>query len=250
MSKNMENQLAVETRQLVKKFGTFTAVDNLTLQVRKGETYGLLGPNGSGKTTTIRMLCDLLKPTSGDALLLGRKVGDPSIAPRIGYMPQETALYIDLSIHDNIYLFGEIYGMSREEIQQEEKKLLEFVDLAKWRNTSVANLSGGMRHRTSLVCSMIHNPELLFLDEPTVGADPELRASFWEFFDELGKRGVTVVITTHYMDEAHRCSKIGLMRQGSLIAEGTPNDIVQSTGCKSLEDAFLAFAREGGHDAD
>ncbi|MBT4511850.1 MAG: ABC transporter ATP-binding protein [Chloroflexi bacterium] len=245
-----ENGLAVETRGLVKKYGAFTAVDNLDLKIERGETYGLLGPNGSGKTTTIKVLCDLLKPTGGEAFLLGKKVGDNSIAPRIGYMPQETALYLDLSINDNICLFGEVYGMSRAEIASAEKELLEFVDLTKWRNTPVSNLSGGMRHRTSLACSMIHNPELLFMDEPTVGVDPELRASFWEYFETLGKRGATVVITTHYMDEAHRCGKIGVMRQGKLIAEGSPQDIIQSTGCGSLEDAFLELARKGGHHAD
>lgn len=239
---------AVQTGQLGKKFGSFTAVDNLNLKVRRGEIYGLLGPNGSGKTTTIKMLCDLLKPTSGEAYLLGMRVGDAAIPPRIGYMPQETALYLDLSIHDNVRLFGEIYGMKKSEIEAAEAELLRFVDLEKWRNTPVANLSGGMRHRTSLVCSMIHNPELLFLDEPTVGVDPELRASFWEYFDALGRRGVTVLITTHYMDEAHRCSRIGLMRAGQLIAEDTPAEIVRQTGCRSLEDAFLALARRGGCD--
>ncbi|MFO8102401.1 MAG: ABC transporter ATP-binding protein [Dehalococcoidia bacterium] len=243
------NGYAVETRQLVKKFGKFTAVDRLDLKIEYGQTYGLLGPNGSGKTTTIKMLCDLLEPTSGEACLLGKKVGDKSIPPRIGYMPQETALYIDLSVHDNICLFGEIYGMSREEIDREEKKLLQFVGLTGWRNEPVANLSGGMRHRTSLVCSLIHSPRLLFLDEPTVGVDPELRASFWDFFDNLGRQGITVVITTHYMDEAHHCGRIGLMREGGLIAEGPPQEIVRSTGCASLEDAFLALARKGGHDA-
>ncbi len=240
-----ENDLAVETRGLVKKYGAFTAVDNLDLKIERGETYGLLGPNGSGKTTIIKILCNLLKPTGGNAFLLGKKVGDPSIAPRVGYMPQETALYIDLSIHDNIMLFGEIYGMSNSEIEREESSLLKFVDLEDWRDTSVANLSGGMRHRVSLACSMLHNPELLFLDEPTVGVDPELRASFWEYFEALGSKGVTVIITTHYMDEAHRCSKIGLLRQGQLIAEGTPTEIIESSGCRSLEDAFLVLARRG-----
>ncbi len=246
----VRGEFAVETRQLEKRFGSFTAVDRLDLKIEYGQSYGLLGPNGSGKTTTIKMLCDLLKPTGGEAYLLGEQVGHAGIPARIGYMPQEMALYLELSIHDNVRLFGEIYGLNREQIDQEERKLLRFVDLEKWRNTPVANLSGGMKHRASLVCSMIHNPELLFLDEPTVGVDPELRASFWEFFDELGSKGVTVVITTHYMDEAHRCKKIGLMRQGRLIAEGTPAKIIEDTGTHSLEDAFLALARRGGHDAD
>lgn len=242
----LENEFAVETRGLVKRYGTFTAVDHLDLRIKRGETYGLLGPNGSGKTTTIKILCDLLKPTQGEAYLLGRKLGDSRIAPRIGYMPQETALYLDLTIHNNFQLFGEIYGMSKQQIKRAEDELLQFVDLKDWRDTPISNLSGGMRHRVSLACSMIHNPELLFLDEPTVGVDPELRASFWEYFDALGKKGVTVVITTHYMDEAHRCSRIGLLRMGSLIAEGTPGEITASAGSESLEDAFLSIARRGG----
>ncbi len=241
----MDDNLAVETNRLEKKYGTFKAVDGLDLKIERGETYGLLGPNGSGKTTIIKILCNLLKATSGNAFLLGKKVGDPSIAPRVGYMPQETALYIDLSIHDNIMLFGEIYGMSNSEIEREESSLLKFVDLEEWRDTSIANLSGGMRHRVSLACSLLHNPELLFLDEPTVGVDPELRASFWEYFETLGSKGGTVIITTHYMDEAHRCSKIGLLRQGKLIAEGTPTEIIESADCRSLEDAFLVLARRG-----
>ena len=240
-----QNQPAVETRQLVKKFGFFTAVDSLNLRIESGETYGMLGPNGSGKTTTIKMLCGLLKITGGEAFVLGKKAGDPSVSPRIGYMPQETALYLDLTIHDNIRLFGEIYGMNKDDIEREEANLLRFIDLEEWRNAPISTLSGGMRHRVSLACSMLHNPELLFLDEPTVGVDPELRASFWDYFEALRKRGVTVIITTHYMDEAHHCSRVGLLRQGQLIAEGPPEEITRSAGAQSLEDAFLALARRG-----
>ena len=240
-----EKILAIETRQLTKRFGKFTAVDNLNLKINRGETYGLLGPNGSGKTTIIKILCGLLKATSGNVLVLGKKAVDSSITPRIGYMPQETALYLDLTVHENMELFGEIYGMSKEQIRQEEANLLRIVDLSAWRDSPIANLSGGMRHRVSLACSLLHQPDLLFLDEPTVGVDPELRASFWDYFETLRDKGVTVVITTHYMDEAFHCSKIGLLRQGSLIAEGTPQDIITSTGTNSLEDAFLILARRG-----
>lgn len=205
-----ETRPAVETRQLVKKYGAFTAVDHLDLKIARGETYGLLGPNGSGKTTIVKMLCGLLKPTGGEAFVLDSNAGDRSVASRTGYMPQETALYLDLTVHDNMRLFGEIYGMSKTDIEREEAGLLKFIDLERWRNSTVTNLSGGMRHRVSLACSLLHGPELLFLDEPTVGVDPELRASFWSYFDAVRERGVTVVITTHYMDEAHHCSRIEL----------------------------------------
>lgn len=234
--------LAVETRGLTKKYGKFTALDNLNLRIGRGETYGLLGPNGSGKTTLIKILCGLKKPTKGEAMVLGSSVADPSISARIGYMPQETALYLDLTVHENLELFGELYGMNHEEIRREEDGLLKIVDLAGWRNSTIASLSGGMRHRVSLACSLLHGPELLFLDEPTVGVDPELRVAFWDYFESLRAGGVTVLITTHYMDEAHHCSRIGLLREGGLIAEGTPGDIINSTGAKSLEDAFLLLA--------
>ncbi|MEE8374412.1 MAG: ABC transporter ATP-binding protein [Dehalococcoidia bacterium] len=241
-----ETRPAVETRRLVKKYGAFTAVDHLDLKIARGETYGLLGPNGSGKTTIVKMLCGLIKPTGGEAFVLGSNAGARSVAPRTGYMPQETALYLDLTVHDNMSLFGEIYGMSKTDIEREEASLLKFIDLERWRNSTVTNLSGGMRHRVSLACSLLHGPELLFLDEPTVGVDPELRASFWSYFDALRERGVTVVLTTHYMDEAHHCSRIGLLRDGQLIAEGSPREITESVGVESLEAAFLALARRGG----
>ena len=240
------HKAAVETRQLIKRFGQFTAVDHLDLRIEKGLTYGLLGPNGSGKTTTIKVLCGLLNITGGEAWVLGVRAGHASIAHRIGYMPQETALYLDMTVHENLSLFGEIYGMSKREIDRQEAELLKFVDLEKWRDALVSTLSGGMRHRISLACSLLHSPELLFLDEPTVGVDPELRASFWDYFSELGRKGVTVIITTHYMDEAHHCDRIGLIRAGSLIAEGTPDEINRLAGVKSLEDAFLVLSRQRG----
>jgi ABC-2 type transport system ATP-binding protein len=158
-------------------------------------------------------------------------------------MPQETALYLDLTVHENLRFFGEIFGMGGEAIASQEETLLRFVGLQDWRGTLVANLSGGMKHRLSLACSLLHDPELLFLDEPTVGVDPELRASFWDYFTALQRKGVTVVITTHYLEEAHHCSRIGLLREGQLIAEGVPDEIMRSAGTESLEDAFLALAR-------
>ena len=240
----MKQSYAIETKNLTKKFGAFTALDKLNLKIESGAIHGLLGPNGAGKTTAIKILCGLLKPTSGEAYIFGKKVPDRSILPEIGYMPQETALYLDLSVHHNLALYGELYGMSRGRIAEREQELLQFIALEKWSDVPVSNLSGGMKHRVSLACSMIHEPKLLFLDEPTVGVDPELRASFWEYFNALKRKGITIVLTTHYMDEAQHCDRIGLLRQGVLIAEGAPSDITRQTNTTNLEDAFLVLSRQ------
>jgi ABC-2 type transport system ATP-binding protein len=236
---------AVEMKGLSKKFGSFTALDKLDLGIEMGTVHGLLGPNGAGKTTAIKILCGLLKPSSGEGFVLGRKVPDRSILPEIGYMPQETALYLDLTVHGNLTLYGELFGLSRSRIAEREKELLEFVALQKWRDSLASNLSGGMKHRVSLACTMIHEPKLLFLDEPTVGVDPELRAAFWEYFDLLKQKGVTIVLTTHYMDEAQHCDRIALLRQGQLLAEGTPASVIKSASAANLEEAFLALAKRG-----
>ena len=233
---------AVEMKGLTKKFGSFTALDRLSLGIEMGTVHGLLGPNGAGKTTAIKILCGLLRASGGEGFVLGKRVPDRSILQEIGYMPQETALYLDLTAHGNLTLYGELFGLSKSRIAEREKDLLDFVALQKWKDSLVSNLSGGMKHRLSLACSMIHEPRLLFLDEPTVGVDPELRASFWEYFDLLKRKGVTIVLTTHYMDEAQHCDRIALLRQGQLLAEGTPVDVVKSAGATNLEEAFLALA--------
>lgn len=234
---------AIKVEKLEKKFGEFRALDGLDLEVRKGEVYGLLGPNGAGKTTAIKVLTGLLKKTSGNAEVLGIPIPNKDIAQRIGYMPQETALYVGLTVHQNLEFFGKLFGLDRAEILTREKELLKFIDLEKWRDELVANLSGGMKHRVSLACALIHQPEVLFLDEPTVGVDPELRVSFWNYFANLKSKGITILITTHYMDEASHCGRVGFMRSGKLIAEGEPQAILKEAGTESLEDAFLFYAR-------
>ena len=236
---------AIQTRKLVKTFGKFTAVDGLDLTIDEGTTYGLLGPNGSGKTTAIKMICGLLQPTSGQIKVLGKTMPSKDVLPSIGYMPQDVAVYMDNTVHENLEVFASLYGMSPELFRKREKEMLDFVDLSSWRGALVSTLSGGMRHRLSLACALLHEPRLLILDEPTVGVDPELRASFWEYFEKLGKKGITVVITTHYMDEAGHCQKVGLLRQGRLIAEGVPDELMKEHGKKSLEDVFLELARRG-----
>lgn len=234
--------LAVKTNKMVKCYGDFKAVDDLDLHVKKGEIYGLLGPNGAGKTTVIKVLAGLLKKTSGTAEILGIEVPSKQVSANIGYMPQETAMYLGLTVHQNIEFFGKLFGLEREQIAKRETELLEFIDLVDWKDKLVQKLSGGMKHRVSLACALIHEPNVLFLDEPTVGVDPKLRVNFWNYFNRLKENGTTVIITTHYMDEARRCDRVGFMRQGKLIAEGVPAELMKETGTETLEDAFLKYA--------
>jgi ABC-2 type transport system ATP-binding protein len=234
---------SIQTSSLTKKFGKLTAVNNLNLRVGSGEIYGLLGPNGAGKTTVIKMLCGLLAPTSGEVYVLGERVPNRHIASRIGYMPQEIALYLGLTVRQNMEFFAELYGVNRNKIKEREETLLEFILLKDFADELVINLSGGMQQRVSLACTLLNGPSLLFLDEPTVGVDPKLRVSFWDYFYKLRDGGVTVVITTHYMDEARRCDRIGFMRGGLLIAEGKPQELLHATTTDSLEDAFLEFTK-------
>jgi ABC-2 type transport system ATP-binding protein len=242
MTSNYE--YAIITNNLTKKFGEFTAVNKLNLKVKKGEIFGLLGPNGAGKTTLIKMLTSINGTTSGDAQVLGEKIPDGDIASKIGYMPQETGIYLGLTVEQNMKFYGRIFKISREKTEEKIVELLKFVDLANWRHEMVENLSGGMKHRVSLACTLIHEPELLFLDEPTVGVDPELRVSFWNYFQQLKERGVTILLTTHYMDEARHCDRIGFMQRGRLIAEDKPVKLMEISGNDSLEDTFLFFSKK------
>jgi len=236
---------AVKTDKLRKEFDGLVAVDDLNLSVMRGILYGMIGPNGSGKTTTIKMLMGIQRPTKGTGSILGECIPVKDNIQKIGYMPQEMAVYYDLSIHENLELFAELYSVKKEDFQRREKELLEMVDLVERKDDAVSKLSGGMKHRVSLACTLVHEPEVLFLDEPTVGVDPELRAGFWEYFGELKERGKTIIMTTHYMDEAVRCDVVGMMRAGRLIAEGAPDEILARTSTDNLEDAFLFYSREG-----
>lgn len=240
----LENEYALLTNHLTKKFGDFTAVDTLDLKVRKGEIYGLLGPNGAGKTTIIKMLASINNPTSGNAKVLGEQIPDGKIASKIGYMPQETGVYLGLTVDQNMKFYGRVFNLEKDKMEKREDELLKFVDLQDWKHEMVENLSGGMKHRVSLACTLIHQPELLFLDEPTVGVDPELRVSFWNYFNQLRENGVTILLTTHYMDEARHCDRIGFMQRGHLIAEDTPTELLKESGKDSLEDAFLVFSKK------
>ncbi|MBI4215877.1 MAG: heme ABC exporter ATP-binding protein CcmA [Chloroflexi bacterium] len=232
----------IEARGLTKRFGGIVALQDLNLAVAPGLTYGLLGPNGSGKTTLIRILVGLLFPTSGRAWVLGRAMPDRSIASQIGYMTQAEALYQELTVRENLTFFARIYGVA--EGCSRVEALLELVDLRERADSPVHTLSGGMKRRASLACALVHHPPLLLLDEPTVGIDPQLRAIFWEHFRSLNQEGVTIIISTHVMDEAERCHRLGLLLGGRLLAEGSAAELKARTGAATVEEAFLRF--EGG----
>lgn len=236
----------IRTDKLRKEFDGLVAVSGLNLRVGRGRLYGLIGPNGSGKTTAIKMLVGLLRPTSGTASVLGERVPVRKNIARVGYMPQEMAIYTDLTVHENIQLFGQLYSLSSESLERREKSLLKMVDLEDRSDSLISQLSGGMKHRVSLASALIHDPEVVFLDEPTVGVDPELRVGFWKYFSDLKSVGKTIILTTHYMDEAVRCDTVGMMRTGDLIGEGTPKQLMEATSTLDLESAFLAYARRSG----
>ena len=236
----MAVSVAVEARDVRKRFGSVTALDGLTLTVNAGEIYGLLGPNGSGKTTFIRALAGLLRPDAGELRIFGAAPRAAVAGGTVGYMTQAAALYGDLSIEENLRFFGALEGVADADAQLEEA--LRRVELLDRRRSIVNTLSGGMRTRASLAATLLHHPRLLLLDEPTVGIDPVLRREFWEHFRSLAGSGVTILVSSHVMDEASRCDRLGLIRAGRLLAEGTSGELVARAGTSDLESAFLALA--------
>ncbi|NTV63151.1 MAG: ABC transporter ATP-binding protein [Oscillochloris sp.] len=222
---------AVETTDLTRHFGDFVAVDHVTLQVEEGEVFGFLGPNGSGKTTTIRMLCGLIAPTAGEGRVLGFDIGRESeaIKARIGYMSQKFSLYPDLKVRENLAFYADVYEVKRRERATRMAELIAMAGLSGREGELTANLSGGWKQRLALACAIVHRPRMLFLDEPTGGVDPEARRAFWELIYALAQQGVTVFVTTHYMDEAEHCNRIGLMYGGKLVALDTPIALKRST---------------------
>jgi ABC-2 type transport system ATP-binding protein len=218
---------AVEIRDLVKRFGSFVAVDHVSLSVEKGEIFGFLGPNGAGKSTTIRMLCGLLPPTSGKARVNGLDVATQpeEIRRSIGYMSQKFSLYDDLTVEENIDFFTGIYGVPQEKRDARKQYVLEMANLAGRRDAMTHALSGGWKQRLALGCAILHEPPVLFLDEPTSGVDPIARGAFWKLIHDLAEAGHTVFVSTHYMDEAEYCHRLALMYRGKVIALGTPAEL-------------------------
>lgn len=218
---------SIEVRNLTKKFGKFTAVDNISFDVRQGEVFGFLGANGAGKSTAIKMLCAILEPTSGDASVGGFSINkEPDKIKRIiGYMSQKFSLYNDLTVEENINFFGGIYGLKNNHLIERKKWALSIANLEGREKTLTHNLSAGFKQRLALGCSVIHEPKILFLDEPTGGVDPISRRNFWELINDLSEKGITVFVTTHYLDEAEYCNRIMMIDAGKLIAGGTPKEI-------------------------
>ena len=221
----------VEVEDLVKKFGSFVAVDHIHFQVEKGEIFGFLGPNGAGKSTTIRMLCGLLLPTSGKGKVAGFDImKEPEkIKQAIGYMSQKFSLYDDLTVAENLHFFGGIYGLSGSLQREREREVLEMIGLQGFQERSTRTLPVGWKQRLALGCAILHAPSALFLDEPTSGVDPISRRNFWSLIQEMGEEGVTTFVTTHYMDEAEYCGRLALIYQGRIIALGTPSELKLKT---------------------
>lgn len=218
---------AVELTSLTRKFGDFTAVNNVSLRIPQGAIYGFLGPNGSGKSTTIRMLCGLLEPTSGGGSVLGLDIARDSEALRskIGYMSQKFSLYEDLTVVENLQFYAGMYSLTPEQEKTRIEEMLALADLESRRHEMAVNLSGGWKQRLALGCSILHNPPILFLDEPTGGVDPKSRRMFWDIIYGLAQQGTTVMVTTHFMDEAEHCDEIGFIFEGDLIASDNPDNL-------------------------
>jgi ABC-2 type transport system ATP-binding protein len=230
-------ELVVDARHLRRDFGHLVAVRDVSLQVRRGEVFGVLGPNGAGKSTTIRMLCGLLDPTSGNATVVGNDVvREPErVKQVIGYMTQRFSLYEDLSVVENLSFYASIYGVRRAQRRARIAAVVEQIGLGDRRGQVAGTLSGGWKQRLALACATIHEPPLLFLDEPTAGVDPVSRREFWERIHHIASQGTTIVVTTHYMDEAERCHRLAFIFRGSVLTEGSPHEIVERRGLSVAE---------------
>jgi ABC-2 type transport system ATP-binding protein len=242
----MNNQNAVTISNLSRHFGSFKAVDDISLEVKRGETFGFLGANGAGKTTTIRMLCGLLAPTSGSGTVADLDIYRQAeeIKKSIGYMSQRFSLYPDLTGLQNIAFYGAAYGMDKRSIANRVEELSERLSLSEFINRPTGSLPVGWRQRLALGVSLLHQPKILFLDEPTSGVDPVFRRRFWQILYELAEEGVTVFVTTHYMDEAEYCGRISIMHQGRIVEVGKPFDLVKRHGATNLEDLFIHLIEE------
>ncbi len=239
-----EREKVIEVRDLVKKFGSFVANDHLTFDVYKGEIFGFLGANGAGKTTAIRILSGLSRPTSGKVTVAGIDASHPEeIKKRIGYMSQRFSLYEDLTVGENIELYGGIYGLTMKEIRPRREQLLERLNFSRQGDMLIKSLPLGLRQKLAFAVAVFHDPEIVFLDEPTSGVDPITRRQFWEMIYETASRGITVFVTTHYMDEAEYCDRITIMNEGKIVALDTPTALREQYSTETIEELFVKIAR-------
>jgi ABC-2 type transport system ATP-binding protein len=231
----------IETRDLTKRFGALTAVDHLNLSVARGEIFGLVGPDGAGKTTTVRMLCGLMDPNEGSARVAGHDVARESqaVKDQIGYMAQRFGLYTDLTVRENMDFYADLFGIAGAERDRLGAQLLRMTRMEPFTNRQAGRLSGGMKQKLALMCTLLHHPQILFLDEPTNGVDPVSRRDFWAILYQLLHDGITIFMTTAYLDEAERCNRVGLMHKGKLIRCETPEEMKRATGTANLEGAFI-----------
>jgi ABC-2 type transport system ATP-binding protein len=240
-----QDNYSIEVRNLTKKFGAFTAVDNISFSVKRGETFAFLGPNGAGKTTTIKMLTTLLHPTAGTMLVNGYDpMSDQNAVRRsFGIVFQDPSLDDELTAYENMEFHGVLYKVPDKILKTRIKELLNFVELWDRKNDIVKHFSGGMKRRLEIARGLLHTPEVLFMDEPTIGLDPQTRNSIWKYLKDLnGTAGITIFFTTHYMDEAERVAdRVAIIDQGKIVAEGSPEDLKKATGAKTLEEAFLSL---------
>jgi ABC-2 type transport system ATP-binding protein len=231
----------IETRELTRRFGSFTAVDHINVSVEAGEIYGFLGANGAGKTTAIRILCGLLSPTSGSGTVAGFDIMKETarIRSRIGYMSQKFSLYPDFSLTDNLKLYGTLYGMTPQRLRERITLLADFLGITEMLDKRAGSLPWGWQQRLALACANLHQPQILFLDEPTGSVDPVSRRTFWDLIRRLSKEGTTVFVTTHHMDEAEFCHRVSLMVSGRIAAVDTPKNLQKAYGCDSLQEVFI-----------
>jgi ABC-2 type transport system ATP-binding protein len=236
---------SVTARSLERRFGDFVAVDRVSFDVRRGEIFGFLGPNGAGKSTTIRMLCGILAPTSGEATVAGfdLRTETEKIKQHIGYMSQRFSLYEDLTVEENIDFYGGIYRIPAERKRARKEWVIGMAGLSDHRRTKTAFLAGGWKQRLALGCAILHEPPILFLDEPTSGVDPISRRNFWDLIYGLSENGVTVFVTTHYMDEAEYCDRLSIMVDGRIAALGTPGELKRGLGAADMDEVFVRLAR-------
>lgn len=231
----------IQTENVYRKFDNHTVLHSINLQVYASEIFGLLGPSGSGKTTLVKMIAGIDQATSGRIEVLGSKMPKLDMMNRIGYMAQADALYTELTARENLEFFGSLFGLKGGKLKGRMTEVMELVGLAEYMNRFVGNYSGGMKRRLSLAIALMHEPEVLILDEPTVGIDPVLRKSIWDEFQALSSKGTTIIVTTHVMDEADKCHRLGMIRDGKLIAVGTPKALKTETNAASIEEAFLYY---------